>query len=358
MVNKKILTIVAVAIVVVAAAGVGLMGSEADEGKDAIKIAVVKHNFEPLFIAEHLGLFDAMGVDVELVSVDSGSLSASALASGNVDLAGFGSDPFLSLIDQYDDEYQFVGRYMLDEGLKGAAASNSDIRLDGQKTLIGEKVGVNTKVSYYSLLLKYLDLSAQEYVLLDSIDDEVIADKVNIVHVESGTPMSSALTSGKVDIIVAGATNIAVVEANPDKYRYVYAADEYISYMPVGLFASKATIAERGDDILKVLQAIQLACDIMTPSENGSTFSLRYSCEICSEKLGVSNMNVMERYITTAEWCVEFTDEDVDSINDSFKYIARSNPGKFTGHLKGLETIDCTKYMTYTFVDRMNPASA
>ncbi len=356
--KKQVFAIVVVAILIIATAGIAYAYKDRGDGEDAIKIAVVKHNFEPLFMADSLGLFNAMGVNVELVQVGSGSLSASALSSGKVDLAGFGSDPFLSLIDKYDDEYQFVARYMLDEGLKGAAAKDSAITLDGQKTLLGMKVGVNTKVSYYSLLLKYLDQSEQDYVLLGGINDAAKADKVNIVHLENGPPMASALTAGKVDMIIGGATNINVVEANPDKYKYVYAGDSYVSYMPVGLFASKATIEDEGDDILKILGAIQIACDIMTVSEKGSTYSLNYCCDVCSERIGVSNAKVMEKYITSAEWCVEFTDDDVNSINDSFEYNVKSNPNKYTGYLKDLTEIDCTQYLCYTFVNKMNASSA
>lgn len=88
--NKKIIA-VAVVLILVIAAGLVYFVAQGNEDKDTIKIAVVEHNFEPIYIADELGFFDEEGVNVELVIVSSGSLSAATLTTPDaVDLAGFG----------------------------------------------------------------------------------------------------------------------------------------------------------------------------------------------------------------------------------------------------------------------------
>lgn len=330
--------IVAIVIVV---AGVGVWQLTKDTGgEDTYKIAVVKHNFEPLFIAEELGYFEDEGVKVELVSVSSGNDSAQALASGNVQLAGFGSDPFFNLIDSYGDRYQYIGRWMMDEGLKGAAAADTTYAFDGT-SLAGAEIGVNTQVSYFSLLLKYLAQTGQDYVVNP---DAPAADKVNIYHYPNST-ISGALTDGEVDMIIAGATNINVVESNPGLYRYVEATEEYRGLMSVGMFADKDFVDAHEGDIAKILKAIDRACTYMSTN-------LEDSKRICMEKLEITNGAVMEKYITLAEWGVKFTQDDVTSLQESFRYIVEYDSDKYSGTLAGKATVDITPYLDYRFVSQ------
>lgn len=338
--NKKIAAVIVVLIIAVAAIGVAVYANNNSNNDKVYKIAVVKHNFEPLYIADEKGYFSDAGVKVELVSVSSGNDSATALATGKVDLAGFGSDPFLKLIDEYGDKYNYVGRWILDDGLKGAAASDTTYAFDGT-SLIGAKIGVNTVVSYYSLLLKYLAQTGQEYVLQTSIGSYDI-NKVNVYNYSSGARMADALRTGIVDIIIAGSSNIDVVETDNKKYGYVEATETYRSLMSVGLFSSTSTVDAHSSDIAKILSAIDKACKYMENSETKDD-----AVTICMNKLGIENRDVMTKYINLAQWEVGLTNDDSDSIESSFEYIVKANPGKYTGTLKGLTTVDITDYFDY-----------
>lgn len=335
-----------VAIIVIAGAAVALNNSNnSDDGK-TYKIAVVKHNFEPLFIAEKLGYFSDEGVKVELVQASSGNDAMTNLTAGHVDLAGFGSDPFLKMIDSYGDSYKYIARWMMDEGLKGAAKIDCTYSFDGtSNSLIGAKIGVNTNVSYYSLLLKYLSESSQsENMVLQSSIDTYDATKVNIYHFANDA-LSNALTTGKVDIIIAGATNINVVEKNPTSYKYIIAADDYKGYMSVGMFASTEMIKDHEGDIKKILSAIDKACEYMNAEATKDS-----AVSICMERLNITDKNIMTKYIDLAAWGVKLNDEDKKSIESSFEYIVKNNPSKYTGKLKDMTKIDITKYFDYRFV--------
>ncbi|MGN1044416.1 MAG: ABC transporter substrate-binding protein [Candidatus Methanomethylophilaceae archaeon] len=341
--NMKIAAICVVAIVAIAGAGVAMTMNKSSD--TAYKIAVVKHNFEPLYIAEEKGFFSDAGVDVELVSVASGNDAMVALTSGKVDLAGFGSDPFLKMIDSYGDDYKYIARWMLDEGLKAAAREDCTYSFNGgSDSLIGAKIGVNTAVSYYSLLLKYLSQTEQEYVLQTDIDT-YDANKVNIYSFTNQT-LAAALTTGKVDLIIAGATNINVVESQSG-YKYIEASGEYVSYMSVGMFAKTSNIDACESDYRKILEAIDRACKYMTSDDAGEKDD---AIDICMGKLNITNKTVMTKYIDLAQWGVTITDDDRTSIQDSFEYIVKSSPGKYTGELKDKETLDINPYLDTRFV--------
>ncbi len=342
--NGKIAAICVVAIVVIAAvAVVSLSNNDKD---NVYKIAVVKHNFEPLFIAEELGYFTDEGVKVELVSVTSGSDSMTALTSGNVDLAGFGPDPYLKMIDDYGDAYKYIGRWMLDEGLKAAAKSDCTYSFNGtSNSLIGSKIAVNTSISYYSLLLKYLDMTSQSYTLQSGFD--VYDNKtVNIYHCPNPT-LAEALTTGKVDMIIAGATNINVVERGNGNYKYVEAEGEYASYMSVGMFAKTSNIDACESDYQKIMNAIDRACEYMTSADTKED-----AIKISKEKLNIDNDSIMTKYIDLAQWGVTLDDDDKTSIEDSFKYIVKSSPGKYKNVLKDKDTINISPYFDTRFISK------
>ncbi len=343
--NMKIAVAIGVVAVIVIAAVAVAMNNNNNDSKDTYTIAVVKHNFEPLFIADELGYFEDAGVKVNLVQASSGNNAMISLTAGQVDLAGFGSDPFFMMIDSYGEDYKYVARWMMDEGLKGAAAIDCTYEFDGKdQGLVGAKIGVNTNVSYYSLLLKYLSLTGQDDLMVLQTDGGYDATKVNIYHYANDA-LSNALTTGSVDIIIAGATNINVVEKNPTLYRYVVAADGYKGYMSVGLFSSMDFVEKKEGDIKKILEAIDKACDYMNDASTKDK-----AVEICMNRLNITDKNIMTKYLELAQWGVELNDADKDSMESSFEYIVKNNPSKYTGNLKGLTTIDITKYFDYRFV--------
>ena len=61
--NMKIALAIVVVVAIVIAA-VAIVTNDNDEKGDTYRIAVVKHNFEPLFIADELGYFNDAGVNV------------------------------------------------------------------------------------------------------------------------------------------------------------------------------------------------------------------------------------------------------------------------------------------------------
>ena len=341
--NMKIAAIIVVAIVAIAGVCAAMVLNK-DSGT-TYKIAVVKHNFEPLYIAEEKGFFSDAGVDVELVSVASGNDAMVALTSGKVDLAGFGSDPFLKMIDSYGDDYKYIGRWMLDEGLKAAAKEDCSFSFNGENnSLKGARIGVNTAVSYYSLLLKYLAQTNQEYVVQSDVST-YDGNKVNIYSFANNA-LAGALTNDKVDLIIAGATNINVVESLSG-YKYIEAPEEYMSYMSVGMFAKTSDIDPCESDYRKILGAVDRACKYMTSDD---TVEKEDAVGICMERLNITNRTVMTKYIDLAQWGLAITDDDRTSIEDSFEYIVKSSPGKYTGVLKDKETMEIDPYLDTRFV--------
>ena len=342
--NMKIALAIVVVVAIVIAA-VAIVTNDNDEKGDTYRIAVVKHNFEPLFIADELGYFNDAGVNVKLVQASSGNDAMTSLAAGHVDLAGFGSDPFFGMIDKYGGDYKYIGRWMMDEGLKGAAALDCPYSFNGdEKGLVGAKIGVNTNVSYYSLLLKYLSQTGQGDIMVLQKDGGYDKDKVNIYHFANDA-LSGALTTGKVDMIIAGATNINVVERNPTLYKYVVAEEGYKGYMSVGMFSSMDLVEKREGDIKKILNAIDKACVYMNDASTKNK-----AIDICMNRLNITDKNIMTKYLELAEWGVKLNDDDKDSIESSFEFIVKNNPSKYTGTLKGLTTIDITDYFDYRFV--------
>ncbi len=332
--NKKIIA-VAVVLILVIAAGLVYFVAQGNEDKDTIKIAVVEHNFEPIYIADELGFFDEEGVNVELVIVSSGSLSAATLTTPDaVDLAGFGPDPFLGILNKYGyNDYKWIGTYMLDDGVQGAASIASGIDLNHPETLlgispatnVGKVIGINTTISYYSLFLEYLNAAnAHGYNLQYQILGEKDTPDPNMVNIRNydNKALSLSLSEGYVDMIIGGAANAKVVEKNPDKFKYVEIDDdhpEYKSYMPVGLMSSVNTINEKSEAIEKVMRAIQKGCEYIY-NEDGTVNE--DACKIAIDSLGNQwDINVQTKYFTSADWGFEFSQIDVDSMNAALKNL-------------------------------------
>lgn len=340
--NKKIIA-VAVVLILVIAAGLVYFVAQGNEDKNTIKIAIVQHNFEPIYIADELGFFDEEGVNVELVIVPSGSLSATALTTGMVDLAGFGPDPLLGILNNYGyDDYKWIGTYMLDDGVQGAASIASGIDLNHPETLLGinpttnvcKVIGINTTVSYFSLFLEYLNAAnAHGYNLQYQILGEKDTPDPNMVNIRNydNNALASSLgryvdkddeNKGHVDMIIGGAANAKVVEKNPDKFKYVEIDDdhpEYKSYMPVGLMSSVNTINEKSEAIEKVMRAIQKGCEYIY-NEDGTVNE--DACKIAIDSLGNQwDINVQTKYFTSADWGFEFSQIDVDSMNAALKNL-------------------------------------
>ena len=316
MVSIKIITILVVVIIIGAGAGYLVY----DRG-DPIKIAVANKNcYEPWWIADELGYFDDEGVDVQFMVVSGGGEAATALLAGRVDLAGMGPDPMLRVFSA-DESYRCIARWQLDHSyVEGAVRGGID--LNDPRTLIGKTVGMDITTAYYSTFMSYLDIAVENNILT-----QVEADSITISPFGFES-IVMAILDGKVDVIIAGSYNAMAADIGVnDNITLSVLSDAnkemYYSKMSVGLVASESAMESKSDDIVKVLRALQRACEYIY--DDTTEYGIREdACEIVVQVYGSNTwtVNQQEKYFMKSEWGLAFDYDDIQSINLAETYIS------------------------------------
>ncbi|MFA6679591.1 MAG: hypothetical protein WCR96_03770, partial [Candidatus Methanomethylophilaceae archaeon] len=96
----------------------------------------------------------------------------------------------------------------------------------------------------------------------------------------------------------------------------------YYSKMSVGLVASESAMESKSDDIVKVLRALQRACEYIY--DNTTESGIREdACEIVVQVYGNTwTVDQQEKYFMKSEWGLAFDYDDVQSINLAETYLS------------------------------------
>ncbi|MFA5452521.1 MAG: ABC transporter substrate-binding protein [Candidatus Methanomethylophilaceae archaeon] len=319
MVSIKMTTILVVVIIIGASACYLVYDYNNSDG-DSIKIAVANKNcYEPWWIADELGYFDEEGVDVQFMVVSGGGTAATALLAGQVDIAGMGPDPMLRVFSM-DESYRCIARWQLDHSYVEGAV-RGDIDLNDPRTLIGKTVGMDITTAYYSTFMSYLDVAVENNVLTQA---EV--DSIKILNFNFET-IVTAILDGKADVIIAGSYNAMAADIREDDEIELSILSDaskemYYSKMSVGLVASESAMESKSDDIVKVLRALQRACEYIY--DNTTESGIREdACEIVVQVYGNTwTVDQQEKYFMKSEWGLAFDYDDVQSINLAETYLS------------------------------------
>ena len=283
--------IIAIAIVaVVAIAGISIVAvnmTKKNSGHDLVFANGNKDCYEPTWLADQLGYYSEFGADVEMLQVTGGGKALEALQSGRADIAGYGSTPLANQLNKnVDDNIVVLARWMGGKNYSEMAtkvtsenkvysfdspAGGEPITVtyfDGTTAdveslpMVGShmKIGMDTSTGYKAAITNYCKATGLSLGFPGESGYE--SKDIRVVHVEFGNQVA-ALDNGEVDAIMGGSYDLAAyatltkcVLSSPSDEKY----PSLVSEASCVLAATKEAYAEKYDQIVGVLKALQKAC--------------------------------------------------------------------------------------------------
>ncbi|OPX58568.1 MAG: alkanesulfonate transporter substrate-binding subunit [Methanomassiliicoccales archaeon PtaB.Bin215] len=264
--NKKLLAIVLVVVVVIAAIGVAflLMPSEEDE-MDLTVVYSEKMNYETLMVANDKGYFDDVGLNVTPAIVTGGIQAAEAIVTGSADVAAMGDAPAVQLITKGIGA-KIIGRIA---GAEGMHRIISDVNISAPEDLNGKKVGMQQSSSSHGAFLQWCEAN------------DVNTDNVTFRYLNPSY-LAEAMYSGEIDAMV-GSEPWAINTENlcGDSVHELGNSSGLGSSFPIVLVASQKALAEKGEALSRLMEALDLANDHINDDWNDSM-------AICASHTGLS----------------------------------------------------------------------
>ena len=285
--RNQMIAIAVVAIVVIAAIAVVVLnnGNNTKSNNGLVFANGNKDCYEPTWLADELGYYSEFGADVEMLTVSGGGKALEALRAGKADIAGFGSTPLANCLNTNDaDQFVILARWMGGESYaemattvidgatydfsypEGDTVKHTVTYYDGTteevtfKTMKGMTIGMDTTTGYKAAIIKYATAAGLS-VKFEGESGYSEAD-IKVKHVEFGNQVA-ALDQNDVDAIMGGSYDLAAyatikksVLSSPSSEKF----PSLVSEATCVLVASKEAYAEKYDQIVGVLKALQKAC--------------------------------------------------------------------------------------------------
>lgn len=198
-----------------------------------------------LNLAEREGYFDRAGVDVEIISVGQTPMAVAALRSGDVDMANISLDSILSL--HREGANNIVAVHSSDKSIPYVIVSRPDLELG---SLSGVKFGIGR-------------MNSLDQQLSDRVLSDLGVNTKSLALVPLGDPgvRSQGLISGRID---ATTMSIGAFLSIPNHQQFKILVDQETFFKQAPLVTkvnaiSRQTLASRGDDLQRVLEALTLA---------------------------------------------------------------------------------------------------
>ncbi|NDV98780.1 ABC transporter substrate-binding protein [Salipiger sp. PrR002] len=198
-----------------------------------------------MFLAESAGYFDAQGVDVELVPAAQTPMAVAALRSGGGEMANISVESLLALHAEGGDD--LVAVHSTDKSIPFMIVGRKGLTVD---TLSGADYGVGRMHS-----LDY-DLSG---IVIENLG--VNFDTLNVVPLGAPSVRAQALGAGRIDATTVSIGTFLSMPGHED-FDTLVDVGEFFRQVPIVSkvdVVPEAVLAERGEDLQKVLTALTLA---------------------------------------------------------------------------------------------------
>mgnify|MGYP004650431603 FL=1 len=283
--RNQMIAIAIVAIVAISAIAIVVMNNGDKSNNGGLVFANGnKDCYEPTWLADELGYYSEFGAKVDMLTVSGGGKALEALRAGKADIAGFGSTPLANCLNTNDaDQFVILARWMGGESYaematlvtngetydfsypEGDTVKHTVTYYDGTteevifKAMKGMTIGMDTSTGYKAAIMKY-GSAAGLTVKFEGESGYGAAD-IKVKHVEFGNQVA-ALDQKDVDAIMGGSYDLAAyatvkkaVLSSPSQEKF----PSLVSEATCVLVASKEAYAEKYDQIVGVLKALQKA---------------------------------------------------------------------------------------------------
>ncbi len=240
--------------------------------------------FAPFYVAEELGYFDEAGVNVELRHHGESEELFGALKGGTEQLVYAGGDEITQAVAGGVDMQSVATLY---NTYPAVLIVPEDSEIQSADDLKGHSVGVPGLYGQtYFALLAMLDSAGLSQ---DDVDIQAI-----------GYTQQAALSGGRVDAVMGFANNDAVqFEEQGFAIRTIDAVDPaHPTLVGPAVAAGAATIADRGDDVTAVLEAVRRAIEYIEANpEEAVDITANYVPTLTSDEQKASALATLEATI-------------------------------------------------------------
>lgn len=264
--SKRMLAIVLVAAMIIAAVSVAFLLLPSEEGEmDLTVVYSEKMNYETLMVANDKGYYDKVGLNVTSKIVTGGIQAAEAIVTGSADVAAMGDAPAVQLIAKGIGA-KIIGRIA---GAEGMHRIISDVNITEPLDLEGKKVGMQQSSSSHGAFLQWCNAN------------DVKTDNVTFISLNPSY-LAEAMYSGEIDAMV-GSEPWAINTENlcAGSVHELGNSSGLGSSFPIVLVASQKAIAEKEEALSRLLKAMDLANDHINDDWNDSM-------DICASHTGLS----------------------------------------------------------------------
>ena len=201
--------------------------------------------YAPLTIAERLGFFKEVGLDVEIIDVGGGSKALQALVGGSADIT---AGAFDHTIQMQAKNQKIVGIVLFGRHPSFALAVRNDkaSAYRDARDLRGMKIGVTSLGSQTQFMVEYMAIQAG-----------IAASEIPFVNVGGGAGAVAAIRHGAVDAVVTGEPALTALETTGD---VKIIADTRTNAGTIGIFGGlypSGTLYGRADFIDRNPRSIQ-----------------------------------------------------------------------------------------------------
>lgn len=242
--DRKMMAITLVIVVVIAAVGAAMLLMPSNEDEMGLTVAYSeKMNYETLMVANDKGFFEDAGLNVTAAMVTGGIQAAEAIVTGSADVAAMGDAPAVQLITKGIGA-KIIGRIA---GAEGMHRIISDANITEPGDLEGKRVGMQQSSSSHGAFLQWCDAN------------DVNTDDVTFVYLNPSY-LAEAMYSGEIDAMV-GSEPWAINTENlcGDRVHELGNSSGLGSSFPIVLVASQKALAEKGEALTRLLEALDRA---------------------------------------------------------------------------------------------------
>jgi NitT/TauT family transport system substrate-binding protein len=253
--NKKLLAVGLVIVVMIAAVSVAILLMPSEEGEMDLTVAYSeKMNYETLMVANDKGYFGDVGLNVTPAIVTGGIQAAEAIVTGSADVAAMGDAPAVQLISKGIGA-KIIGRIA---GAEGMHRIISDANITMPEELEGKAVGMQQSSSSHGAFLQWCEAN------------DVNTDNVTFVYLNPSY-LAEAMYSGEIDAMV-GSEPWAINTENlcGGSVHELGNSSGLGSSFPIVLVASQKALAEKGEALARLLEAMDMANDHINNDWNDS----------------------------------------------------------------------------------------
>lgn len=244
--------------------------------------------FAPFYVAEDLGYFDEAGVNVELRHHGESEELFGALKGGTEQLVYAGGDEITQAAAGGVDLQSVATLF---NTYPAVLIVPEDSEITTAEDLKGHTVGLP-------------GLYGQTYFALLAMLDEARLSQDDVDIQAIGYTQQAALTGGRVDAVMGFSNNDAVqFEAEGFAIRTIDAVDPaHPTLVGPAVAADAATIADRGDDVRKVLEAVQRAVEYIAENpEEAVEITAKYVPTLTSDEQKAAALATLEATIPLME---------------------------------------------------------